>query len=221
MKLIVFDLDDTLYDELTYVKSGFHKVAAFLSNEFKISTDELSKWMWNRLTTHGRGTIFDDVLREYGHYSKSIAKRCLSVYRTHQPNISLPDTTLHCLKEFSHYPLYIVTDGNKLVQHNKLVALGLYHHMKHCYVTHRYGKHHAKPSPYCFLHIAKKEKVSPNDVVYIGDNPLKDFVGIKPLGFRTIRVMTGQYKDVRMPLEYEADECIESLTELKDVVKKM
>ncbi|MGG3881913.1 HAD family hydrolase [Bacillus smithii] len=90
--------------------------------------------------------------------------------------------------------------------------------MKHCYVTHRYGIHNAKPSPYCFMHIIEREKVNPHDVVYIGDNPKKDFVGIKPLGFKTIRVMTGQHRSIEMPKEYEADIRIESLAQLEDVL---
>ncbi|MBS4195489.1 HAD family hydrolase [Lederbergia citri] len=221
MKVIVFDLDDTLYDELTYVKSGFLQVATFLGYEFNISSKELITWMWERLQTHGRGAIFDDVLQNYGHYTKTMAKRCVAVYRTHLPNISLPQSTVECLTGLSGAPLYIVTDGNKIVQHNKLQALGLYTMVKHCYVTHRYGKHHAKPSPYCFLNIVKKEKIASKDVIYIGDNPLKDFVGIKPLGFKTIRIMTGQHKDIEMPIEYEADERIESLTQLKNMIENM
>lgn len=215
MKVIVFDLDDTLYDELSYVKSGFHEVASFIAKKYNVAEVETNKWMWSRLQTHGRGSIFDDVLRHYGIYTKKVAKECLSVYRTHKPNISLPDNTLKFLKSISSYPLYIVTDGNKIVQHNKLEALGLYPIMKHCYVTHRYGKKNAKPSPYCFTHIMRQEKVESQDIVYVGDNPRKDFVGIKPLGFKTIRIMTGQHKHIEMPEEYEADDRIKTLQDLK------
>ncbi|GCD81159.1 HAD family hydrolase [Parageobacillus thermoglucosidasius] len=218
MKVVVFDLDDTLYDELTFVRSGFRAVAAFLRNIINISEEELFEWMWTRLQTNGRGAIFDDLLHHFGAYSKTMVRKCISVYRMHKPDIVLPETTITCLEQLKDRPLYIVTDGNKIVQHNKLEALHLYKKMKHCYVTHRYGIHNAKPSPYCFMHIVKREKVSPHDVVYIGDNPKKDFVGIKPLGFRTIRVMTGQYRSIEMPKEYEADIRIESLTQLKDVL---
>ncbi|AXI39014.1 HAD family hydrolase [Bacillaceae bacterium ZC4] len=218
MKVVVFDLDDTLYDELTFVRSGFRAVAAFLRNIINISEEELFEWMWTRLQTNGRGAIFDDLLHHFGAYSKTMVRKCISVYRMHKPDIVLPETTITCLEQLKDHPLYIVTDGNKIVQHNKLEALHLYKKMKHCYVTHRYGIHNAKPSPYCFMHIVKREKVSPHDVVYIGDNPKKDFVGIKPLGFRTIRVMTGQYRSIEMPKEYEADIRIESLIQLKDVL---
>jgi FMN phosphatase YigB (HAD superfamily) len=33
--ILVFDLDDTLYDELSYVHSGFRVVAAYIADQFK------------------------------------------------------------------------------------------------------------------------------------------------------------------------------------------
>ena len=34
MKVIIFDLDNTLYPEETYVQSGFKAVARYLSNKY-------------------------------------------------------------------------------------------------------------------------------------------------------------------------------------------
>lgn len=78
---------------------------------------------------------------------------------------------------------------------------------------------HSKPSLYCFQLIAKKEKVEPKNIVYIGDNPTKDFVGIKPLGFRTIRVMTGQHKNKQLSSDYEAELKIHSISDLPEALK--
>jgi putative hydrolase of the HAD superfamily len=111
-------------------------------------------------------------------------------------------------------PLYIVTDGNKLVQHRKLAALNLLSRVKRSFITHRFGIRHAKPSPYCFQRICALENTSPQQVIYIADNPVKDFVGIKPLGYKTIRVLTGQHKSTVMPPAFEADRQIHSLAEL-------
>lgn len=212
--ILVFDLDDTLYDELTYVKSGFMAVAEYLSKKYSVPEETAYNIMTKKLEQYGRGQIFDYALKELGFYSKSNVKRCISVYRSHKPNISLFKEAQDCLMRFQGYPIYIVTDGNKLVQKNKLIALGVYNKVKHCFITHCYGIKNAKPSPYCFFKICSKEKVSPNKVFYIGDNPNKDFVGIKPWGFRTIRVLTGQYKNINVPSEFEAENKISSLTEL-------
>lgn len=215
--VIVFDLDDTLYREITFVKSGFQEVAQYLQDSYQVPVKRSFDFMIRKLE-EGRGRIFDDLLLEHGTYNKKTVRQCLSVYRRHQPKIQLTPEADDCLRRLRNYPLYIVTDGNKLVQANKIRALELEQRVRFCYVTHRYGVKNSKPSPYCFLKICEREKVSPQDVVYIGDNPHKDFVGIKPLGFKTIRLRNGQYKDVIKPEEFEADYQIKSLNELDDVL---
>jgi putative hydrolase of the HAD superfamily len=214
MKLIlVFDMDDTLYDELTYVGSGFAAVARFLEQEELINFSEAYAFMQTRLAD-GRGRIFDDLLLHFSCYSRHNVRRCLSAYRLHKPAIRLYPEAESCLARFKDYPKYIVTDGNKVVQYNKLVSLGLPQLVKRCLITHRFGVRHAKPSPYCFMKICEWEKVDPIQVIYVADNPHKDFVGIKPLGFRTIRVLTGQHRNVKLSEEYEAKQSITSLTDL-------
>lgn len=213
--VLVFDLDDTLYKELAYVKSGFRAVADFLQKTYGISTQSSLGLMLGKLEG-GRGRIFDDLLNYYGIYQKALVKKCISIYRLHRPEISLYPEADACLKRLHNYPQYIVTDGNKLVQASKIRALGLDQRVKFCYITHRYGIKNAKPSPYCFQKICEREQVAPKEVVYIADNPNKDFVGIKPLGFRTIRILQGQYKQLTLPEAYEADQQIYSLQELTE-----
>ncbi|HOJ77869.1 MAG TPA: HAD family hydrolase [Bacillota bacterium] len=212
--ILVFDLDDTLYDELTYVQSGFKAVAGFLEQTAKIPAENGFHLMWQQLESEGRGAVFDRLLQQYGIYSKGLVRRCLMVYRTHQPMLKLFPAAAACLDRFNEYPKYLVTDGNKLVQQRKIEALGIKHLFKHCYITHRYGIKNAKPSPYCFLKICERERLNPAQVVYIADNPQKDFVGIKPLGFKTIRLMQGQYRGLELAKDYEAEWRIGSLSDL-------
>ena len=220
--VIVFDLDDTLYEELTYVKSGFCAVAEYLHETYQIDPQESLSIMLKKLTG-GRGSIFDSVLKEFDIYTYKNVRKCVSVYRGHTPNITLSKDTEACLARLAAYhPIYIVTDGNKLVQKKKLITLGLYERVKFCFITYRYGLKHSKPSPYCFRKICEREKVTPSSVVYIGDNPYKDFVGIKPLGFKTIRILRGHFKDVKLSRKYEAEHQIYSLEELgKEYIRRV
>lgn len=213
--ILVFDLDDTLYEELTFVKSGFRAVARYLSEQFSVPVQTGLEFMLEKLSS-GRGRIFDDLLINYGIYKKNLVRKCVSIYRLHRPEITLYPEADACLERFRDYPLYIVTDGNKVVQQNKIKALGLDQRVKFCYITHRYGIKNAKPAPYCFLKICEREKVTPKEVVYIADNPHKDFVGIKPLGFKTIRVLQGAYREIRLSCDYEADNRIGALDELTE-----
>jgi len=214
IKVLVFDLDDTLYEELTYVQSGFLAVSIWLEQNLGIDKSKASAFMSNALA-QGRGRIFDDLLLHFQCFTKKNVASCIQIYRSHAPIIKLDPAAERCLERFNEYPLYIVTDGNKIVQHNKLVALGLYERVRRCFITHRFGVKHAKPSPHCFELIARLEGVSPSEVVYIGDNPAKDFVGIKALDYVTVRIMQGNHRLVEKEEEYEAHARIDSLDELQ------
>ena len=212
--ILVFDLDDTLYDEISYVRSGLRAVADFMAQQWHLEPPDTYDRLTRALQNDGRGRIFDPVLLHYGRLTKANVKRCLGIYRRHKPVIRLHRAGEECLSRFDSDSRYLVTDGNKLVQSNKVEALRLKPRFERVFITHRFGIRHAKPSPYCFQLIAKTEGVSPQNIVYVGDNPVKDFVGLKPLGFKTVRVLTGVHRDVRLSRCFEADVSIPSLDEL-------
>ena len=216
--ILVFDLDDTLYEEITYVKSGFKAVSDYLLKRSNIPKNESFNIMVKILELEGRGKIFDKMLSEFKLNSKKYIRECLSVYRLHKPYIELYDSAKRCLDRFSDIPKYIVTDGNKIVQKRKINSLDLKNTFKRIFITHQYGLKYSKPSSYCFEKITKLENIKPNKIVFIGDDPKKDFVGIKPLGFKTIRVMTGNHRFEKLKPEYEADISIKSLDEINHML---
>ena len=219
--VVIFDLDDTLYEELTFVKSGFKAVAEFLAPILASSPEKLLTELMERLEK-GRGSIFDDVLLNHGQQSKRLVAQCLTIYRLHQPVIQLYPDASQCLERLQNHSLYIVTDGNKIVQANKAKALGVLNKVKKVFITHRYGVKNAKPSVYCFEKIRQLEKTVPENMVYVGDNPSKDFVGLKPLGFKTVRIMRGNYVHLQLGEAYDADKNILSLDELtEDFLKNL
>ncbi len=212
--VLVFDLDDTLYDELSYVLSGFSAVSKFLKETKGLSAKTTFSTMKNLLETEGRGHIFDNLLKKYGIYTKTLLKQCIHIYRHHIPKIELDRDAVEMFKRYKKSPIYLVTDGHKIVQDLKIKALKLDKKMKYCYLTNRFGIKNQKPSPHCFLLICKKEKVLPEQVIYIADNPSKDFIGIKPLSFQTVRILRGRYKDITLDAKHEADRTIKSLNEI-------
>lgn len=213
VKVLVFDLDDTLYDELSYVYSGFQKVALFLSKT--VHEDPNAIFQELKKLVLERPHVFDRLLHKRGLFTKKLLKECVRIYRSHDPKIILYPAAKKRLEILvKEYPLYLVTDGNLTVQRQKVQALGVNHFMKRVFCTHQYGVIHAKPSPYCFTKILSLEKVEPCDVVYIADNPRKDFVRLKALGFHTVRVLTGQHKDVYIDEAHEAEYQIKDLNHL-------
>jgi putative hydrolase of the HAD superfamily len=213
--IIVFDLDDTLYEEITYVRSGFKAVANYLYQTYKIETPEkIFRDFVQALEQQGRGRVFDSFLGKYNLSKRKVIKKCLSVYRLHDPDIRLSVSGQSCLERLKNYPKYLVTDGNKIVQTKKVKSLKIDKYFKQMMITHNYGLKYSKPSTYCFHKILQRENASPRDLIYVGDNPKKDFVNLKKDGFWTARVMTGVYRDIVASPKFEADYRINSLDKL-------
>jgi putative hydrolase of the HAD superfamily len=83
-RAVIFDLDDTLYREHDYVRSGFAAVSRHLADDavYPALLDE-----WER---HGRGRVFDAVVARFG-IAVEVAE-LVSVYREHEPELALyPD----------------------------------------------------------------------------------------------------------------------------------
>ena len=196
-------------------------MAEYLAERFNWSQDDVDRQLQQSMAV-SRDKIFDRVLTQKGVWSEQLITDCVDIYRQHMPNIRLSHQTKRLLKEAaSDYSLYVVTDGHATVQQNKLDILGLTSsvYIKRCFATYALGMDHAKPSPKCFQMIADNEQCLPEQIVYIADNARKDFVGIKPLGFRTIRVETGQHRSVKLDSEHEAEFLAEDLTAAIKLVK--
>lgn len=211
MKIIVLDMDETLYDEQTFVLSSFRDVSKYMRQQWGVPSVAAFRMMCEELNVRGRGKVFDVVLKNYGVFSKHNVRQCLSVYRAHKPKIQLLPDAQRLLRRFKKYPLYVLSDGNPRVQRNKARALGLYTQVKQVVLTWQYGRDKSKPNPFCFFRICKLEHVSPENIVYISDDPHKDFVNIKPLGFYTIRIKRGRFAEVVLDKKHEAHKTINSL----------
>lgn len=214
--IVVFDLDDTLYPERTYLLSGFRAVARW--GAARLGLDERASYeeLVDRLDRQGRGRIFDDWLR-----GRAPAREAVQVYRAHRPDLQLPAESAQVLDQLAGRPLYLVTDGHKGVQARKVEALGIAGRFRRCYLTHRYGRASAKPSLRCFELIRARERVGWGALVYIGDNPAKDFVNLNRAGARTVRVLTGGHAGDAAPPGHEARARISRLAELPALLEEM
>ena len=214
--ILVFDLDDTLSDELTYVRSGFRAVAEWGELNYGLDRHASYRTLCRVLADHGRGRVFNIWLD-----GKGCVRNAVREYRHHDPEIALWPEADYALTHTAAFPAFVVTDGHKVVQANKIAALGIAGRFTDVYLTHRYGRHHAKPSPYCFDLIRKRAGCHWTDIVHVADNPGKDFVGLNTLGVRTVRVLTGQHKNVQPPPGSEAQFRISSLRLLPNLLAQI
>ena len=214
--VLVFDLDDTLYPERSYVDSGFRAVAAWLHERYGWDPQESLATMTSVLESEGRGAVFDRLLAGHCISGQSIVARCVAVYRGHEPHLALYPAADRMLGRLKQRP-YVVTDGHKAVQQRKVQALGLEPRCSKVLITHRYGTRNAKPSTYCFERIREREGCRWEEMAYVGDNPAKDFVNLKPLGVRTIRVLTGGHRLAKVPPAFDAEHVVNDLAGLPAV----
>jgi putative hydrolase of the HAD superfamily len=188
MIVVTFDLDDTLYLERHFVRSGFAAVGGWLASERGARGFEACAW---RLFEGGqRGDIFDRVLPRLGIApERALIERLVRVYREHAPQIVLePEATDLLDRLAGRCHLALLTDGFHDTQRRKIAALGLDARCRPIVCTDRWGRAHWKPSPTGFRHIQEALGAAPERCIYIGDNPAKDFRAPRALGWRTLRV---------------------------------
>lgn len=186
--VLVLDLDDTLYEELSFVRSGFRAVAGWGETRHGLDREVSYARLMELLQTEGRGRVFDVWLDGRGS-----VRQAVDVYRRHAPDLTLHPSAERVLTRYRGAAVYVVTDGHKGVQARKVSALGLWERVRRVYLTGRYGHARAKPSPYCFELIASRERVPMTALIHVADDPSKDFVGLNPLSVTTVRVLTGRH----------------------------
>lgn len=221
---ILFDLDDTLYRERDFVASGFDAVAARASETLGMERHRVRDALERALATHGRGHTIDHALESLGIDPARVAQALPSLvhaYRSHRPQLHLLPDAARCLDalERAGIAMGLVTDGDPLVQRSKVDALGL----RGRFVVERYtwdaGSALEKPHASAFepaIEALARRGLHPNETLYVGDNPTKDFVGARALGLRTMRVLRGPHAAIAVPERLEADEVVETL----DVVSR-
>ncbi len=89
IQAIIFDLDDTLYDEKQFVIGGFNAVSYYVSIKYDLNQDIILQLLFETLYEHGRGDTFDIVLKKLGIYEKKEIQQLVEIYRNHTPNLRL------------------------------------------------------------------------------------------------------------------------------------
>ena len=188
LKAILFDLDDTLYLEKDFVKSGFKTVATLIQNDNGIDKEVVYNRFWSIFNSGERKNIFDSYISEFGKINYTI-NELVNIYRSHVPNINLlPGIDEYLLSLSRVYKLGLVTDGYIQMQKNKINALGLNNIFDQILITEELGRKFWKPSTMPFSKICDKLGVIPMEAIYIADNPKKDFKGPNKLGMDSIRL---------------------------------
>jgi putative hydrolase of the HAD superfamily len=217
---LVFDLDDTLYLEREYVRSGFEAVGHWAARHLGIS--DFGERAWRLFEGGRRSVVFDVLLRESGwNPSPMLIAQMVEVYRTHSPRISAPPDAIDCLSSFHGTGiLALISDGPPTSQQLKLRALKLEQFFEIVVFTGVWDQTFAKPHARSFQLVQARLAPCDKRFIYIADNPRKDFIAPAALGWKTVRVRrpNGLHAHVDAPPGAGADVEMEDLSGLRDFV---
>jgi len=258
IKTVIFDLDDTLAPEMSFVRSGYmaiaQSVAAFRTSGIKenIYTEapegsfdpgeyrEIYNALMDAFYKDPRH-VFDSVLYQLQiPYDTDDIKKLVIHYRNHSIRTDIYkyyDDVKSSLKQLKEkgIRLGILTDGFVQSQINKLKALGITRVKGNTspsgdmagvfdsiMITAEAGDDFEKPSEKGFLAVCEYLNTTPEEMLYVGDNPQKDFYIKAKLPITTARIIRPEsvYENADYREGLKEDFRIETLTELLPVLSR-
>jgi putative hydrolase of the HAD superfamily len=190
-RAVVLDLDDTLYPEAAYVRSGFRAVATQVQEALGVPAGEAEAELVALFEQGVRGDTFDRWLASRGLGGEVVVGDLVAAYRAHEPDIDpYPDAApLLGRLRAGGFAVGLLSDGDPAVQGAKLDALGLRDAFDAIVITGELGEGAGKPSPRGYVEVLRRlGDAPPGESVYVSDNPAKDFLGARRAGMRSIRV---------------------------------
>jgi putative hydrolase of the HAD superfamily len=87
IRAVVFDLDDTLYHEVDYVRGGLSAVGADLRRNLR-RREDFAGWMWRQFKAGQREHLFGSLDEHFAlDLSPGQILDCVHLYRTHKPRL--------------------------------------------------------------------------------------------------------------------------------------
>lgn len=210
-EVIVFDLDDTLYNEIDFLKSAFKEISLLVASDTYLKTYQKMLDLY-----YSGNDVFDYIVEQYPNYTKS---NLIFLYRNHFPSIQPFEGVNDILNKLSRiYYLAIITDGRSVTQRNKIKALKLDSFIDEYIISEEIGSE--KPNIKNFKLI--QDKFNCKKYTYVADNILKDFISPNTLGWLTIGLRNNGFNIIR-PFEnvtdnYQPDFWIGSFKDLSRVL---
>ena len=222
--LIAFDLDDTLFKERDYLRSGHRVLAGKLAGESGADESVLFRLITEN---HPRGIEAAlAYLAERGTPSSFSVDELVEAYRAHTPDISLDadtERTLQELKRLGHR-LVLITDGSTRHQRAKLHALGLDRFIEPgaVLISEETGGDKHTPLPFTIAEERFGKETARR--IYVGDNLSKDFRWPNQRGWTS--VMLADHNGINVfpqqpsqwPGEYRPSVCIDNISRILEFV---
>ncbi len=187
IKVIIFDLDDTLYDcSGTLVVRGRRQVAKTIAKLINCSEEEAYQLQLDMEEKYGvKANIYEKIVSHY-HLPGTYAQELLEEFvHTDISDITVfPDVidTMIQLKGRG-YRMVLVTSGDKEIQRKKIDVLGLNNrYFDDIVITER---NKGQPKKACFQEIMKRYDLQAEEFVCVGDKIDDELTASQSLGMVT------------------------------------
>ena len=192
-KAVIFDLDDTLASETDYARSGYRAVSSYLiKTGFPVKDEDLIYREFISLFNEDHKRVFNRFLINHGlPDSRDRVMELVEVYRNHLPDIAYYEDVKPLLLKLGEMGIKkgILSDGYAVTQRQKIKALKAEEDFDIIVLTDELGREAWKPSPKGFELIEERLSLKPAEILYVGDNPEKDFYLSVTAGIRTARII--------------------------------
>ncbi len=223
IRCITFDLDDTLWDcaaVMDGAEAGFYawldehlpKVVAGHTSESLIAQRrdfcERHPELSHDFTRLRKGWLAE-VVATHG-YALELVEIGFRAFWKMRNDVQLLVGVAEMLADLQRdYRLGVISNGNADVHH-----IGIGHHFE--FVVHAATAGVLKPDPLIFQHAVEAAGVSVEEIVHVGDDPVRDVAGAAAVGMHTVWV---NHQRVVWPGGPMADAEISQLSQLKEVLQ--
>ena len=219
----LFDLDDTLYPQMEYTRQCVMGTIEYLSRVFGRPRSQIRASLMAVLEENGieQRQLFNEALKRLGlELDDRHLKASLKLFWRVKPKIKLYPGAVEMFSSIRRkgFKLGMVTDGHVDVQKSKIRTLKIRKYFQSIILSDEYGVEFRKPSTVPLMAALAELRLEPKSSVYVGNDPRKDFVGSRSLGMRTIRIVQGDYRNLSLEAEMEADVKVSNIRQLIDLI---
>ena len=172
--LIIFDLDDTIYEEKKYDIAALKSVSIYLEKKIFFKRDKIFNDLKKLRFKKSKPLIFNTYLNKLNIPKKKfgyLVKKSIYIFQSYKcENLKKVNSLKKLILNNHKKKLFLVTNGNILRQKNKIYYLGIKKYFKKIYILDG-KKTKLKPSIKSVVYLIKQIKKWGNkNSVYIGDN---------------------------------------------------
>ncbi|EAI5466192.1 HAD family hydrolase [Campylobacter lari] len=194
IRAVIFDLDNTLYNENMYIAEVLH----IFSKKYGLDFNK-NDFIDNENLREKSNDIFSFWLHNINFYSKQKQEELFALYQNISFSMPLYEDARELLVflKRQRVKIAILTNGVVSVQENKIKCIKeLKKYKPRIFYARSLGKDYEKPHEKSFKMVLDSLNEDIENVIFIGDNLLTDIVGAERVGIKAIWVNRNDSKNI-------------------------